>query len=142
MEHIRLCRSASEVERCFPVMAELRPHLERADFAARVERQHAEGYRLAYLEHEGEVRSVAGFRFLEMLAYGNSLYVDDLVTRAADRSRGYGDRLFDWLLAEARRAGCALLHLGSGTQRIEAHRFYFRKRMAIKSFHFHLELEP
>lgn len=140
MEHIRVCRSPGEIERCFPVMAELRPHLAPDAFQDRIARQQAEGYRLAYLEHDGVVRAVAGFRFLEMLAFGRSLYVDDLVTRAADRSRGYGDRLFDWLVDEARRTGCAMLHLDSGTQRIDAHRFYFRKRMAIRSFRFQLDL--
>jgi GNAT superfamily N-acetyltransferase len=140
MEQIRVCGTPHEIERCFPVMAELRPHLARDGFQERIARQQAEGYRLAYLEHDGEVRAVAGYRLLEMLAFGRSLYVDDLVTRAADRSRGYGDRLFDWLVAEARGAGCVMLHLDSGTQRVEAHRFYFRKRMAIRSFRFQLDL--
>jgi GNAT superfamily N-acetyltransferase len=141
MVTIAICASPAEIERCFPVMAELRPHLSRDGFVARVNRQEAQGYQIAYLEEEGEIKSVAGFRIFEMLAFGKSLYVDDLVTRASDRSKGYGDKLFDWLVERARDERCDLFHLDSGTHRQDAHRFYLRKRMVITSFHFGLRLK-
>ena len=68
------------------------------------------------------------------------MYVDDLVTDAEARSRGYGDALFDWLVNYARTQGCTRLDLDSGVQRFAAHRFYFRKRMHISFYHFALEL--
>lgn len=132
----------SLVRRCFVVMRELRPHIASADdFLARVKRQEAQGYRLVYLESEGEIRAVGGFRFLENLFYGRVLYVDDLVTRESDRSRGYGERLFAWLVETGRAQNCATLELDSGVQRSDAHRFYLRHRMDISSFHFRLRLE-
>ncbi len=122
-------------------MRELRPHFEEAEFVAQVQRQMAEGgYRLVFLEAGGEVRAAAGYRLGENLHAGRYLYVDDLVTRAADRSRGFGAALFDWLVAEARREGCACLTLDSGVQRYGAHRFYLLKRMDITSHHFVLPL--
>lgn len=78
---------------------------------------------------------------MEMLYSGHTLYVDDLVTDAACRSQGYGDRMIDWLLARARAAGIDEFSLDSGTQRIDAHRFYMRKRMKISGFHFSLPLK-
>jgi hypothetical protein len=70
-------------------MRELRTHLETASaFAEQVQRQQAEGYLLAYLEVQEEMRAVAGYRYQEMLFHGRIMYVDDLVTRAADRSAG------------------------------------------------------
>ena len=78
---------------------------------------------------------------VEMLAHGRFLYVDDLVTLDAERSKGHGDALIDWLEAEARREGCRNLQLDSGTQRTAAHRFYFRKRMVVNSFHFWMALD-
>jgi GNAT superfamily N-acetyltransferase len=78
---------------------------------------------------------------MEMLYSGRTLYVDDLVTDAASRSRGQGDRLFDWLVARARARGCEEFSLDSGTQRVDAHRFYLRKRMKIACFHFSLPLK-
>ena len=136
-----LAESGRDIARCFPVMAQLRPHLVEAEFVARVRRTFAENYRLAFLADEaGVVRSVAGFRIMDLLYSGRTAYVDDLVTDGDSRSRGHGDRLFDWVVAQARSLGCAEFSLDSGTQRIDAHRFYLRKRMKIACFHFSLSL--
>jgi GNAT superfamily N-acetyltransferase len=126
-----------------PVMAQLRPHLERCeDFVAQVRLQMAEGYRLAAARDDaGAIRALAGFRIMTMLFRGRQLYVDDLVTDARVRSSGFGAALFDWLVAEGRRLGCRSLHLDSGVQRFDAHRFYLRQRMAIVGHHFALSLE-
>lgn len=138
---ISLAATSDEIARCFAVMRELRPHIADAEaFVARVQRQRANGYRLAALEDRGEVRAVAGYRITENLVAGRFMYVDDLVTRDADRSRGYGGKLFDWLEDEARSEGCEQLHLDSGVQRFDAHRFYLARRMAITSHHFGLAL--
>ena len=69
-------------------------------------------------------------------AHGKVIYVDDLVTAQGMRSRGYGETLLDWLYELAKSTGCMALELDSGTHRAEAHRFYFRERMTITSFHF------
>jgi len=95
---------------------------------------------LAFLETEDEVRAVAGYRVLESLFSGKFLYVDDLVTREADRSRGYGSQLFDWLVEQAREHGCESLELDSGVQRFDAHRFYLLKRMNISPYHFRIKV--
>ncbi|TMA47939.1 MAG: GNAT family N-acetyltransferase [Deltaproteobacteria bacterium] len=134
---IRLLQATDDILRCFPLMADLRPHLREDEFVSRVRGQQREhGYRLAVLEEDGAVRAVAGFRIAECLAWGRFLYVDDLVTARSVRFRGYGQRLFDWLLAEARREGCEQLHLDSGVQRYEAHGFYLKNRLHITSHHF------
>jgi GNAT superfamily N-acetyltransferase len=78
----------------------------------------------------------AGYRIQHMLAHGRFLYVDDLVTDVAVRGRGFGRILLDWLDAEALREGCAGLQLDSGTQRLEAHAFYFARGLRVTSFHF------
>jgi len=138
---IATAESVPEIRRCFPVMHELRPTHNCETFLAQVQRQAREvGYRLAYVEEGGEVKAVAGFRVSEFLAWGKTLYVDDLVTRSTERSRGYGDQLFDWLVAQARAQGCAQFHLDSGVHRFGAHRFYLRKRMDIAAHHFALKL--
>lgn len=137
---IDLATTDEQFARAFAVMHQLRPHLDAVSFAGLVRRQQASGYELAILEDDGRVQAVAGFRTLEQLVRGKVLYVDDLVTDAAARSRGYGDALFDWLVTRARAAGCAALELDSGVQRHGAHRFYLRKRMDITAYHFVLPL--
>jgi len=117
-------------------MAHLRPHLAAEEFVARVQAQQAQGFHLAYLEDDGAVVAVAGFRAMEMLMSGRTLYVDDLVTDESRRSRGHGKAMLDWLQEYARKAGCETFSLDSGTHRQEAHAFYFRERMRVTSFHF------
>src|SRR6185295_7106459 len=127
--NIKLAETDAEIERCFPVMVQLRLHLTREDFLERAARQKQEGYKVAFVDDEGVVTAVAGFRIMEMLAHGRILYVDDLITDEAGRSKGYGDALMDWLASYARARDCVELQLDSGVQRFRAHAFYFRKRM-------------
>ena len=56
-------------------MRELRPHIKAIDFAARVLQQQKEGYQLAYLELDRDVRSVTGFRIFNLLFSGRTLDV-------------------------------------------------------------------
>ena len=136
-------RHRDHVRRCHPVTRELRPLLqEPQQFVERVLRQQKEGYQLAYLESDGEVCAVAGYGFLESLFSGKFLYVDDLVTREGDRSRGFGGELLVWLIKQAREHGCENLELDSGVQRFDAHRLYLLKRMNISSYHFRIKIEP
>ena len=138
---IAIAESDDELRRCYDVMRELRTHIATAEeFLERVTRQREQGYIVAFLEAGGEVRAVAGYRFQEMLFHGRVLYVDDLVTRAADRSAGWGGKLFDWLVEQARQRDCDYFELDSGVQRFDAHRFYLLKRMKITSHHFSLAL--
>lgn len=136
MSKIKLAETDNEIERCFPVMAHLRPHLLQAEFVGRVRSQQAQGYRLTFLEDDGAVVAAAGFRVMEILATGRTLYVDDLVTEETKRSRGYGKAMLGWLQEFARQAGCETFSLDSGTHRQEAHAFYFRERLRVTSFHF------
>jgi GNAT superfamily N-acetyltransferase len=137
---ISLADSDAQILGCFPVMQQLRTHLEQKDFLSKVRRQQLEGYRLVYLEDDGSVRAVGGFRVVENLASGKMLYVDDLVTDSACRSRGYGKALLNWLIEQARREQCQFLDLDSGVQRFDAHRFYLSNRLIISSHHFKLKL--
>jgi len=138
---IAIAAAPDAIRRCHPVMRELRSHLHNAErFVERVQRQQKGGYHLAFLESEGEVRAVAGYRFLESLFSGKFLYVDDLVPTATDRSHGFGGQLFDWLLEQAREKGCENLELDSGVQHFDAHRFYMLKRMNISSYHFRIPI--
>lgn len=140
MVSIRLATTDREIRDCHAVMSQLRPQYDADQLLARVRLQQREGYRLAMLLDERGVAAVAGFRFGHNLAWGRYLYVDDLVTDASRRSTGHGRRLMDWLMEEARAAGCDQLHLDSGVQRFGAHRFYLRYRMDITSHHFGIDV--
>ena len=135
--NIALCESDAAIQDCFPVLSQLRPHIKSYQFLARIRLQQREGYQLAAArDAAGKVAAVTGFRITSFLAWGRTLYVDDLITDESHRSKNHGHDLFEWLLAHARSKACEQLHLDSGVQRFDAHRFYLRERMAITAHHF------
>ena len=138
MTIVRTAETDTDIARCFAVMRQLRPHLaDEAEFITRVRRQGAqERWRLIFVEEDGAVAAVAGFRILECLHSGRTLYVDDLVTDQDRRGRGHGERLMTFMAQVARDEGCETLSLDSGTQRTGAHKFYARLGLPITSFHF------
>lgn len=135
---INIAATGEDIRACYPVMRELRPHLDEETFVAQVLRQMAQhGYLLAYIkDDQGQVAAAAGFRVAEYLAWGKTLYLDDLVTRESARGRGHGGALLDWLLDHARSLDCAQFHLDSGVQRHDAHRLYLGHKLRITSHHF------
>jgi len=139
----RLLDTRDTLEPTVRVLRQLRTQLTDAELISRIELQRQQdGYQLAIVtDNDGRILSVAGFVIHCKLAWGKSLYVDDLVTDAQARSSGAGKCLLDWLKAYARAHGCRQLHLDSGVQRFDAHRFYLREGFRIASHHFSLDLD-
>ena len=117
------------------VHRQLRQHLP-ADYSDRMQSIFAGGARMTVLCDGDAVVGVAVWRLIDNTFDGRKLYVDDLVTDAARRSQGLGAQLLRHLEGRARALGCDVLGLDSGTQRTQAHRFYFREGMVIPSFNF------
>jgi GNAT superfamily N-acetyltransferase len=136
---IQLAQSDNQILACFPILSQLRPNLQQDTFLAQVRQQ--QGYQLAFLEVENQLVAVAGFCISECFAWGKFLYVYDLVVRESDRSQGSGQQIFEWLTKFAKNQDCQQLHLDSGVQRFDAHRFYMQQRMAITSHHFALGIQ-
>ena len=137
---IDLARTDADKLACFPVLKELRTHLEEAEFLPQLRRLEAQDYQLAFVRDGGEVTAVAGFWVSEAFAYGKYMHVYDLVTGASARSKGHGAALIDFLKSLAKDAGCVQLHLDSGVQRFAAHKFYLREGFRIASHHLMMDL--
>ena len=110
------------------------------DYRAHMTAMFGEGAALIQLHDEGEVRALAVWRAFHTTYCGYRLEVDDLVSDAAQRSKGYGATLLAFVEAKARAMGCDTLTLNSGTQRLRAHHFYFREGLHIQAFHFSKDL--
>ena len=124
----------------YGVMKELRPHHSLESFLKTMGQMKKEGYQLWYIEDEGDVRSVAGFRITTTLYDGLIIDFDDFVTSEASRSKGYAAKLFDWLVDMAKEKKARAIHLNSNHQRFDAHRFYLNKKMKIIAHHFRVEV--
>lgn len=119
---------------------QLRPGLP-PDYPRRMAEVFANGGRLVLALADSETVGLALWRLVENTYEGRRLYVDDLVTDEARRSRGVGHALVGWLEARARELGCDILALDSGVQRARAHAFYFREGFSIPSFCFRKALK-
>lgn len=116
------------------VHRQLRPYLP-ADYAAKMRRVLKEA-RMALAVDADKVLGLAVYRWHENTFDGLKFYIDDLVTDEAHRSRGVGHLLMTHLELVARKLGANGLVLDSGTQRTQAHKFYFREGFVIPAFNF------
>ena len=103
MRKIKIAETDAEIENCYAVTAQLRPHIAPNSFLETVKRQ-IENYnfRLVYLSDGGEVKSVGGFRIAEWLSGGKYLEIEDLVSKSDERSKSSGGELFDWIVSYAK----------------------------------------
>ena len=139
---IQQIHTIDQIRSCYEVMRQLRPHLvDQQVFVEQVQRQIAEGYKLICCREEEKIVAVAGFRFLEFLAWGKVLYIDDLITNSEVRKNGYGGKLLKWIIEEAKQMNCDQVHLDSGPQRHDAHRLYLNHGFKIIGHHFALNFK-
>jgi GNAT superfamily N-acetyltransferase len=125
----------SLLQECYPVFHALRPHLDPVQFADCVRAQYREGYRIVFLRTKGVIAAAAGYRIAHFLAWGKTLYLDDLCTLPGMTGSGLGGKLMDWLIEEAEAQRCSEIHLDTGFQRHAAHRLYLRKGMQLSCHH-------
>jgi GNAT superfamily N-acetyltransferase len=138
---VRAITTDKEILATRDVMRQLRPAIPADAYLDTVRRMmRTDDYHLAAAFDGETVRAVAGYRFMEMLWAGRILYVDDLNTDEAFRSQGHGKAVLNWLKHEAKTRDCRALHLDSGVQREQAHRFYFREGLTINAYHFQTPL--
>ncbi|HUU35978.1 MAG TPA: GNAT family N-acetyltransferase [Vicinamibacterales bacterium] len=124
-----------------PLHRDLRPQLP-SDYAGTMTRVFASGGRLVVAAQDEAVVGLAVWRVIENTMFGRFLYVDDLVTGSALRSRGVGKALLSRCEAIAIELRCREFVLDSGVQRAQAHRFYFREGLAVRAFNFGKSLPP
>ncbi len=117
------------------VHRQLRPHLP-TDYIRRMKEVFASGADMAVCVRENTVCGICVFRIEEKTFDGRVLYCDDLVTDETSRSSGVGRALIRYMEALATERGCDTFTLDSGTQRQQAHKFYFREGLTVSAFHF------
>lgn len=128
MVSIRELKTTSEIVEAFPIMSQLRTHLDVTEYVNLVvEAQEKDSYVLFALEDNGEIVAVTGFKPMITLYYGKFVWVCDLVTDSHKRSKGYGETLLKFVEEWANKHGYKSVALSSGLQRHDAHRFYEEK---------------
>ncbi|WP_117168031.1 GNAT family N-acetyltransferase [Paraliobacillus sediminis] len=125
---IQALHTEDEVLAAFPVMKQLRTHLDQTTYLALVkEAQEVDQYQMAALYDANEIVAVVGFKPMITLYYGRFVWVCDLVTATDKRSNGYGEKLLTYVEEWAKQNSYESVALSSGLQRTDAHRFYEKK---------------
>lgn len=117
------------------VHRQLRPTLP-VDYVGRMRVVFGSGAEMASCVRDEKVCGITVFRIIEKTYSGRELYCDDLITDETLRSTGVGHALVGYMEKIANERNCDCLALDSGTQRLQAHKFYFREGLTIPAFHF------
>ncbi|MBK9105319.1 MAG: GNAT family N-acetyltransferase [Saprospiraceae bacterium] len=125
-----------DVDKLIPVLIELRPHRTPEQLREMMISQINDGFKIVFAGNDTEAFAVAGFRTLDMLFSGKTLYVDDLVTHSNHRKKGYAGMLMKWMIQYAKENGYEHFSLDSGHQRKDAHRLYLNHGLDITAHHF------
>jgi GNAT superfamily N-acetyltransferase len=137
---IFIASSDEDINSCFPAFKELRPSLTIEEFLPQIRRQENQSYKILALRQNGVLKSAAGFRFCEFLAWGKILYIDDLTTLSHARGNGFASTLLNWLIEHAKSSECNAVHLDTGYARHDAHRVYLKKGFQLNCHHLALVL--
>ncbi|MDR6121288.1 GNAT superfamily N-acetyltransferase [Bacillus sp. SLBN-46] len=125
---IKDLKNEKEWKEAYPVMKQLRTHLDEEQFLQLVqEAKQKNDYKMAALYDNEKLVAVTGFMPMITLYNGRFIWVCDLVTDSNGRSKGYGAALLDYVHKWSKENGYDIVSLSSGLQRVEAHRFYENK---------------
>lgn len=125
---VKELHSCKEILEAFPVMNQLRTHLDENTYLNLVlEAMEKDNYHLFALIDQGEIVAVTGFKPMFTLYYGRFVWVCDLVTDSNRRSKGYGEVLLTYIHDWTKENGYESVALSSGLKRTDAHRFYEEK---------------
>lgn len=124
-----------DLERCYPVIRELRPHLSFDDYISIYEESHAaDGYEIVAIENKGQILAVMGYRFLSDFVRGKHVYIDDLVSTESARSQGLGAELLKFAEKITESTGCKSLRLCTGIENDRGVKFYDRNGWTKRAF--------
>nr|WP_275980398.1 GNAT family N-acetyltransferase [Halalkalibacter alkaliphilus] len=105
-------------------MNQLRTDLTQKTYLELLEEMRKDGYSLFALYKDNRMVSLAGLSWRVNFYNKRHVFIYDLVTDTAYRSKGYGDKLLSYIHDWAKGIGAEYVALESGIQRNNAHRFY------------------
>ncbi len=129
-----LIKNQEQLDKCFSVIKELRPHLDRDSYLQIYENAHRmDDYNIIAIEESGQFLALMGYRILYDFVRGRHLYIDDLVTTEKARSRGLGAELLSHAEILASQLNCASMRLCTGLDNNKAMKFYERNGWVQRS---------
>lgn len=130
-----VAKNHAELEKCFPVMKELRPHLSFEDYISIYEDAHRNnGFEIVAIEEDNKILAVMGYRILSDYVRGKHIYVDDLISSESVRSKGLGSELLKYVEGVAKELNCTTLRLCTGIENDRGVKFYEKNGWTKRAF--------
>ncbi len=127
-------RNSNDLDFAYPIMKQLRTHLDRKQFGELALAMAQENYRLwAYME-KNKALGLVSTRVYTDLVRGAHLYIDDLVTDANSRSRGIGAALLRHAEKIARELKLPVLRLCCVIENEAGMKFYRRENWKERAY--------
>ena len=140
MAEFKECVTKEAILSTYVIMKQLRTSLADSDGYVKIilALQTNEKYRLVGLFEGSVCVGVVGFRPQATLFRSGEaeIYINDLVVDEAQRGKGFGKDLINWVKVETKRVGAKFITLDSGMQRHETHVFYEKQGFTATSKHF------
>ena len=126
--NIQELQSQKEIVEAYPIMKQLRSHLDQETYVGLVsEAQQKDRYRMYALNQNEKIVAVVGFKPMITLYYGRFIWVCDLVTDDHQRSKGYGELLLEFVHDWAKEHHYESVALSSGLQHFYDHKMGYDK---------------
>lgn len=102
---IQYAKTSEDLKTFFPILKELRPHLEFDEYVNIYQEAHkSDQYEMVALLEEDKIMALMGYRILYDFVRGRHLYIDDLVS--VEKSKGHGAKLLEFAEEKARELNC------------------------------------
>ena len=120
-------RESKNLDSAFPIMMQLRTHLDRKQFGELAEQMIQENYRLWAYWEDNRILGLLSTRVYTDFVRGSHLYIDDLVTDSGSRSRGIGAALLQHAEKIAQNLKLPVLRLCCVLENEAGMKFYRRE---------------
>lgn len=128
-------QNQSDLEKCFPILKELRPHLSLEDYLTMYAEAHEQNqYEIVAIKQSNQIVAVMGFRFMTDFVRGRHLYIDDLIITEKVRSKGLGAELLKHAESIAQHKNCKTLRLCTGVENERGMKFYEKNGWSKRAY--------
>lgn len=134
---IRTAETEEDLISCRLPLLAFRAHLDADKYLDTMRAVINDGYQLAFItEDDGEAAAIVGYRYINMLRTGKTIYIDDLFVLPEHRGKGYAINLLAHIRKIAETNQVKQVHLDSGYQLNPAHRLYLNQGFILNCLHF------
>ena len=135
LEIVRLT-TVEEMLPSFPLIRLLSPQLTAGEYEKMLRDMVPHNYFQAAIYLDEACVAVSGYWIGTKLYSGKYIEIDNFIVHPDHRSKNFGKRLQEWILAEGKANGCVIAMLDAYVENFRAHHFYYREGFIARGFHY------